>query len=330
MNICYGCLKSEVKLQNHYCKKCIKEVFDNVVPNRLSFDKTGFIQAQIELSPKMSISGVQDKLSLQFNKKDLVPTASNGKYILKPIPLTDHIKNKKDLVANEHLSMLISKNIFKIKTASCVLIEFSDKELAYLTKRFDYDRNSDNKYDQEDFASLLEASSYTHGADYKYSAKTYIDCANIIKKYVATSMITLEDFFKRIILNYLISNGDAHLKNFSLYSNPNKKEYLLSPNYDLLNTRYHVNEKFGDLAVNLFDGFTKTYEAVGFYTYADFKEFSRLIGLPEVRFNKIIDFANSTLPLVHELVLKSFLSEEAKEYYIQSYNDRLKRLNYKL
>jgi serine/threonine-protein kinase HipA len=93
--------------------------------------------------------------------------------------------------------MLISKNIFNIPTATCGLIQFSDKELAYITKRFDYDETG-MKYDQE-------------------------------------------DFFKRIVLNYLICNGDAHLKNFFLYSKSNSNEYFLTPNYDLLNTRFTRN-----------------------------------------------------------------------------------------
>lgn len=57
-------------------------------------------------------------------------------------------------MANEHLSMLISKSVFKIPTASCGLIKFNDDELAYITKRFDYDEEKNLKYDQEDFAGI--------------------------------------------------------------------------------------------------------------------------------------------------------------------------------
>ncbi len=248
-NSCLGCLSTNKKLKNNYCSKCIKELFSGITPNPLNFNKVEFTKKRAELSARMSISGVQDKIFLTFEKKDLIPTATNGKYILKPISSDNgHIQNEKDIVANEHLSMLISKNIFNIPTANCGLIQFSDKEFAYITKRFDYDENSNLKHDQEDFAGIMGITPSSHGENYKYDACSYLDCARMIKKYVASSVVSIEDFFKRIILNYLICNGDAHIKNFSLYSKADSNEYFLTPNYDLLNTRFHINEKYGDMA----------------------------------------------------------------------------------
>lgn len=328
--ICLGCLATNKKLTNNYCSKCIKELFNGIIPNPLSFDRVEFTKKRAELSPRMSISGVQDKISLTFEKKDLVPTATNGKYILKPITNGDgQIQNEKDIVANEHLSMLISKNIFNIPTAICGLIRFSDNELAYITKRFDYDENSNLKYDQEDFAGIMGITPSTHGENYKYDACSYLDCARMIKKYVASSVVSIEDFFKRVILNYLICNGDAHLKNFSLYSKADSKEYFLTPNYDLLNTRFHINEKYGDMALELLDDYTPTYKAYGYYTYEDFKTFAKYINLPEIRFNKIMKFIEDSYPKVEDLIDKSFLSDKAKEFYKSSYKDRMKRLGFK-
>lgn len=328
-NTCLGCLATNKTLKNNYCSKCIKELFNGIVPNPLNFDRVEFTKKRAELSPRMSISGVQDKISLTFEKKDLVPTAINGKYILKPISSGDgHIQNEKDVVANEHLSMLISKNIFNIPTATCGLIQFSDGELAYITKRFDYDDISGLKYDQEDFAGIMGITPSSHGENYKYDACNYLDCARMIKKYVASSIVSIEDFFKRVILNYLICNGDAHLKNFSLYSKSDSNEYFLTPNYDLLNTRFHINEKYGDMALELLDEYTSTYEEYGYYTYDDFKTFANYIDLKEVRFNKIMKFIEESYPKVQELIDKSFLSESAKEFYKSSYKDRVKRLSF--
>ena len=328
--ICLGCLAIDKKLTNNYCSKCIKELFNGTIPNPLNFDRVEFSKKRAELSARMSISGVQDKISLTFEKKDLIPTATNGKYILKPITSGDgHIQNEKDIAANEHLSMLISKNVFKIPTASCGLIKFSDGELAYITKRFDYDEFSNLKYDQEDFAGVMGITPATHGENYKYDACSYLDCARMIKKYIASSIISQEDFFKRIILNYLICNGDAHIKNFSLYSKSDSLEYFLTPNYDLLNTRFHINEKYGDMAIDLLDDYTSTYEAYGYYTYDDFKTFAKYIDLPEIRFNKIMKFIEDSYQEVEKLIDKSFLSPKAKEFYKESYKDRMKRLRIK-
>ena len=81
-----------------------------------------------------------------------------------------------------------------------------------------------------------------------------------IKRFVSTSRMTLERFYLRIVYNYLIANGDAHLKNFSLYRPENRQDYTLAPSYDLLFTRYHVNETEGDMGLNLF----KEYESASF------------------------------------------------------------------
>ncbi|MEA3353176.1 MAG: HipA domain-containing protein [Campylobacterota bacterium] len=326
MNRCYGCLKDK-RLKNGYCTKCIKELFDSIEPEPLDFDKSEFYVQRRKLAERMSISGVQDKISLKFEKNKLVATATEGKYILKPVPNSHQVEFEEDVVFNEHVSMLISKEIFKIDTASCAVIPFKDGELAYITKRFDNEEDG-LKCDQEDFASVLDVNSSKDGKDYKYDAKTYLDCANAIKLHVPASVVVLEDFFKRLILNYLICNGDAHLKNFSLYSSSRNKDYTLSPNYDILNTRYHINEIYGDMALDLMDDFCETYYEVGFYTYDDFKKFAECLGIKEKRFHKILKLAKDSEPKIKELINKSFLSDKAKEFYIEKYSERLRRLNY--
>lgn len=47
---------------------------------------------------------------------------------------------------------------------------------------------------------------------------------------------------KVLIFNYLFSNGDAHFKNFSLLETP-MGDYCLSPAYDLLNSRIHIEDR---------------------------------------------------------------------------------------
>ena len=328
MNVCYGCLENK-KIVNNYCTKCAKAMFGGKAPASLKFDKKEFYIKRRELADRMSISGVQDKISLAFDTKELIPTAIDGKYILKPIPLDESIKHQEDVVFNEHLSMLISKNIFKIRTANCGLIKFSNGELAYITKRFDY--SLDNiKYDQEDFASVLEVTKESHGENYKYDAKTYLDCANAIKLNIPAKVVALEDFFKRLILNYLICNGDAHLKNFSIYSGADIQEYILSPNYDILNTKFHVNEKYGDTAMKLTEAYTDVFMQVGYYSHHDFKEFANTLGIMDKRFDKIIKLACDSEIKVEQLLKNSFLSKDAQKFYIINYKDRLKRLLYKI
>ena len=43
------------------------------------------------------------------------------------------------------------------------------------------------------------------------------------------------------MFNYLIGNGDAHLKNFALIESDHG-DYILAPAYDLMCTALHVND----------------------------------------------------------------------------------------
>jgi len=325
---CFSCTKEITK--DFYCNKCKTNLFDGqkIVP--LKFDKKEFYKKRRELADRMSISGVQDKISLKFGSKgELEPTAKDGTYILKPIPIAEDVHKSKDIVANEHISMLLSREVFKIPTALSALIEFSDGEKAYITRRFDYSgeeaKGNRIKSDQEDFASILERTSDTNGKNYKYES-SYETCAKAIKRFVPAYMPTLEDFYKRILFNYLIGNGDAHLKNFSLYRKKGRVDWSLTPNYDLLYTRYHIPQEFGYMGLELFEGDNETdaFKSMGYYTLEDFERFAETIGISQKRLVKIFDSFLQKTPDVVEMVNRSFLSQEGKDAYLKNYLERLK------
>lgn len=325
---CYSCMKEIIK--GYYCDICRKDLFDGRKILPLNFDKKEFYKKRRELADRMSISGVQDKISLKFGPNNkLEPTADNGTYILKPIPIAEDVNMAQDIAANEHISMQLSQKVFDIPTALSALIEFSDGEKAYITRRFDYSGEERNgtliKLDQEDFASILDYTSDTNGKNYKYES-SYEECAKAIKKYVPAYMPTLEDFYKRILLNYLIGNGDAHLKNFSLYRKAGREDWSITPNYDLLYTRYHVPQEFGYMGLDLFEGDieTQSFGAMGYYTLEDFEKFAEIIGMKDNRLIKIFDSILKNTPAVIELIEESFLSEEGKQEYKKNYLTRLK------
>ena len=326
---CYSCLKT-IKSGSSYCTSCLKTLFDGRKIKPLDLDKTEFYEIKKQMTNRISLSGVQDKISLRYgDNNDLVPTNTDGRFILKPIP-KDHASatHLEDIVANEHLSMQISSQIFKIPTALNGLIEFKDGELAYITKRFDYSVSTTQteiiKLDQEDFASVLQYTQDSAGDDYKYES-SYEECANGLEKTVAASIPALEDFYKRVILNYLIGNADAHLKNFSLIRELNRTDYSLSPNYDLLYTRFHLPDESGIMGLDLFKEYeSEAFGAMGYYTLQDFEEFAEIIGISDRRVIKIFDDILKHTDKVEELITKSFLSDNAKEEYKKNYNNRLK------
>ncbi len=291
----------------------------------LSFDapKEENLKIFQEHSKKLSISGVQLKYSLKLINNQLELCEKGGEYILKPIPVARQLSELVSAPENEHLTMQIAEKVFNINTASNGLIYFKDGQPAYITKRFDV-INDERKFLQEDFAQLLSRSKQTHGETFKYEGN-YEEIGNLIKRYVAASIPALEKFFKLIVFNYIISNGDAHLKNFSLKRNE-IGEYMLTPAYDLMSTVIHTPHE-SDTALSLYeeDLDSKFYQHYGFYGKPNFIEFANRLGILEKRAERILlEFIHKNNNVV-ELIQQSFLSEATKQKYIGNYMDKIKR-----
>ena len=322
---CLGCYKKIEK--NEYCLSCRKKLFDGKrVSTVLEFDKPKAenISMYNEHSKRMSISGVQLKYSLRLNGNKLELCETNGQYIIKPIPSADHLEMMEDAPENEHLTMQIASQIFNIKTAHNALIYFKDGTPAYITKRFDV-KEDGTKYIQEDFAQITNRTKETHGESYKYEG-SYLEIGELIKKYVATSMIALESFFKNVLFNYIFSNGDAHLKNFSLIRN-DFGEMELSPSYDLMSTIIHTPGE-RDTALDLYDKDHESeyYATYGHYGRMEFVEFAKRLGIVEVRYKRIIEEFNTQKSNIINFINNSLLTENVKSIYIKSIILRISRL----
>ncbi len=185
----------------------------------------------------VAISGVQQKLSLIQDKNVLRLTEDNerGTHILKPIPA--YLGKVNMVPANEHLTMQIARQVYGINTAENAVIFFKDGIPAYITKRFDVKENG-KKWGIEDFAILAERTKANGGDNFKYDY-SYEELGLLIQKYVPTWSIEIEKYFSLVLFNFIFSNGDAHLKNFSLMETSHG-DYVLSPAYDLINSRMHV------------------------------------------------------------------------------------------
>ncbi len=119
------------------------------------------------------------------------------------------------------------------------MIFFKNGEPAYITKRFDV-KEDGSKLAKEDFASLAGRTPQTHGENYKYLGN-YLEMFNLMKIHLPAYQLEAPKLFLLLVFNYLFSNGDAHFKNFSLIETP-LGEFRLSPAYDLLNTRIHIED----------------------------------------------------------------------------------------
>jgi len=290
----------------------------------LEFDRARFGVIRRENAGRISISGIQDKISLRLEKNRLVPAVENGEYILKPIPSLEGIDYLEDVPANEHVSMQIAEQVFRLPTAINGMIFFSDGSPAYLVRRFDRSPDTGKKLHQEDFCQLSGRSSDTNGPNYKYDS-SYEEVGELLYRFCPAAPIEALKLFRQIIFNYLIGNGDAHLKNFSLLESRDG-DMVLTPAYDLLSTSVHFPNE-SRTALELFQNFeTPQFAANGFYSAADLQELGRRYNLPTKSIEGTLAEFRRSYPDVETLVKRSFLSKEAQQRYLAIVVDRLKAL----
>lgn len=309
---------------NTYSRACLSKVFKGKKVNHiLPYDSPTTNSETDELfndnRKRMSISGVQEKFSvlLDKNKLRLINEGEQGEYILKPIPSAG--KRPECMPANEHLTMQIAKQAYGIETAENALIFFKNGSPAYITKRFDL-KEDGSKLAQEDFASLSGRTPQTHGEHYKYIGN-YYELFQILKKFVPAYLLEASKLLKIIIFNYLFSNGDAHFKNFSLIETP-MGDFKLSPAYDLVNSRIHIEDK--DFALE--DGLLPKSLTQG-KIISQIKTLSEKAGISGLIYNDIINTMFNQSDLVEQLTFSSFLDEKIQRNYFQFYQTRLKKLN---
>jgi serine/threonine-protein kinase HipA len=306
-----------------YSRTCLNRVFNGrSVHHVLPYDSPAKIQETDDIfaenRKRFSISGVQEKFSvlLEKNRLRLINEGEHGAYILKPIPAAG--KNADQMPANEHLTMQIARQVYNIETAENALIFFKNGNPAYITKRFDV-KEDGSKWAQDDFASLAGRTPQTHGEHYKYLGN-YLELFELMKVHLPAYKLEAPKLFKLLLFNYLFSNGDAHFKNFSLLETP-LGDYRLSPAYDLLNSRIHIEDK--DFALD--DGLLPRNLAKG-NVLQQFHTLAQLAGLSDKQVNDIFMGLTSGKDKVATLMGASFLSEKIKLNYWQAYQTRLKKL----
>jgi len=120
----------------------------------------------------------------------------------------------------------------------------------------------------------------------KYSG-SHEQIAKAILEYCTFAPLELQRLFDLIIFNFVIGNGDAHKKNFSLLTKDG--HISLSPAYDLVSSRTVLPEETEELALTIggrkkrlsrhdFENFAEHIKLSSDYTY---KKFSRLISLQD-------------------------------------------------
>ena len=321
---CMGCYK---ELKQGYCLGCRKKLFEKlrmqpVLPFKAPVAAN--LDQYKEHTRRLSISGVQLKYSLLLEGKELKLTDKGGTFILKPIPPVTYLDHVAEAPENEHLTMQIASQVFGIHTAENALVYFADGTPAYLTKRFDIAKEG-GKFLQEDFAQLSSRSSESHGEQFKYDG-TYEEIGLLIRRFVAAAVPALEAFFRTVVFNYVFSNGDAHLKNFSLMR-ISTGEYTLTPAYDLMCTLLHTPNE-SDTALKLYERAMDSpyYAQFGHYGRADFLELAKRLGIQQPRAERMLNSFPEKKVAVTGMINGSFFPEKTRQLYQRYFEERLKRI----
>ncbi len=191
---------------------------------------------------KFSLAGVQMKFSMKEKdgRYSLTKNGELGDWIIKT-PSTKH----KHVPLNEYTAMSLSAlagvDIPEIqlvelnKLDNLPQINLPNEKLAFAIKRFD--RDGITRIHMEDFAQVLVK--YPHE---KYKSASYKQIGKVIYQYSGDGLTDIQQFARRLLVNILLANGDAHLKNWSLLYQ-DQITPRLSPAYDIVTTSVYIEDE---------------------------------------------------------------------------------------
>lgn len=278
--------------ENEVAKLKVEEnyrLLDEIETNEMlqSLDKRPFLAG--EHGVRISGAGAQNKLMIAFvNGQIAIPLGNTAStHIIKPA-----IKGLEDSVFNEFFCMTLAKNI-GLPVPSVHIIKIGEQRY-YVVERYDRVENKTRhvlRLHQEDFCQALHLP-----PDMKYESEggpSLVQCFELLDQRIKQGLMAGRNklsLLHAVIYNFLIGNGDAHGKNFSLlYENESES---LAPLYDLLSTEVYFGKHKTKMAMKI----------VGKYKFKDVQhrhwvQFAELIGMRS-------DFVIRQLNLVQEKVVR--------------------------
>lgn len=306
MKVCRICLQT-TESDPPYHPACLSALFGSPILPRLDFSLPSILRLATEMAGKMSISGVQEKVSLRLSddpeKLEIAP--SGGRYILKPDPSRFAF-----IAANEHLTMSLARQA-DIEVPVFGLFNLQDGATAYLIRRFDRQVDG-SKLAVEDFCQLTGKSMRD-----KYEGSGEL-CVRVLRQHATEPAIEIRRLFKILLFGWCVSNGDQHLKNFSLLTLPNGIRRL-SPAYDLICTRLPIPD---DRSLSLsISGKKNNLTRRHWLDFADYCQLSK----PTAQ--KLIERQIGSLESSVSTIRNSFLPDDLKMEYAEILRENTARLS---
>lgn len=284
-----------------YHRVCLKAIFGKPALPGIELKLSDVPLEAQKMAGKMSISGVQPKLVMSLEKGHLVPVSSGGLYILKP-----QTEAFRSLPENENACMNIAGQL-KITVPPHGLFKLADGTMTYIVKRFD--RSSSNERKRcEDFSQILGLDKYTGSVE------------QVGRKLMEVSEypgIDSQLLFETVLLNFLLGNGDAHLKNYSILED-DAGDLRLSPAYDIVCSKLVIPDE-EDSALTINGKRNKI-------TRADFEELSNYLRIPNKPAAAIFRRMSGIKDVAKDEIDRSLLSNEDKVTVDDIFADRFSRI----
>ena len=144
-----------------------------------------------------------------------------------------NIKNYIIKTWGDEFPYLAENEFISLKTVEFAGIKIPNIYLSKNKKFLIVERFDSKNLGFEEVLSLMgKVRAFKYNGSYEQVAKTIYQYLSDPKE--------MEEFFKLIVMNYLLKNGDAHLKNFGLLFSDDLSEIHLSPAYDVVTTTAYI------------------------------------------------------------------------------------------
>ena len=291
-----------------YTRKALRALFDSDTAPEFSQFEDIEKAASLQLNQHLAVSGVQRKMSMHLDSINsrITWVGFEGQYILKP-PSDDY----PEMPELEHASMQLAARCgFDVPPNA--LVPLVDGKLAYLIRRID--RKKYQKFHMEDLAQLSEfMTERKYNSSLEKSAKT-------IARYSQVKGDDLLKFFEINVFCFLIGNSDMHLKNFSMWKDPQTGLRKLTPFYDLLPTQLLIEDpEQTALAIN---------GKKNKITRTDFIAFAETLKIPKKVWQQVLDkvpdWSNRAQGLIEK---EAFLTEKTQKKWLKHIQEKTSLLS---
>lgn len=190
------------------------------------------------VQPKIMVLDTSDKSNQKLSELDQL-TYKDTTHIIKSWSESGY----PELATNEYFCMLVAKKA-GLRVPE---IELTNNGKFLIIKRFDL--IDDIYYGFEDFCVLQARRTHEkYDSSYEQIAKSIKN--NLVGDSTVNLKSALLDYFKSLVVNVLLRNGDAHLKNYGLIYKDTNSIVDLAPIYDIVTTTVYLAKDIMALTLN--------------------------------------------------------------------------------